>query len=145
MGAVALGSAVLVWIAWFFLPAATVSLGFAGSMSFTFWNLLGIDLSNPMTLAEGTANHGALALLGLVAIAVPFAVPFVKTPWSKYMNAAPLAFTLLAVATLYMQVHKALTPVQGLGIDVPNPFSWSWGIFVLGLGALVLAAHALKS
>ncbi len=144
MGAVALGATVLVWIAWFFLPAATVSLGFAGSMSFTFWNLLGIDLSNPMTLAQGTANHGALALLGLVAIAVPVAVPFVKTPWAKYLNAAPLAFLLIAVGSLYMQVHKALEPLSGMGVDVPSPFSWGWGIFVLGIAALVLAAHALK-
>ena len=38
MGAVALGASVLVWIAWFFLPSATVSGGFVGSMSFTLWN-----------------------------------------------------------------------------------------------------------
>jgi hypothetical protein len=28
---------------------------------------------------------------------------------------------------------------------MPNPFSWSWGVFVVVLAALVLAAGALKN
>jgi hypothetical protein len=142
MGAVALGSSVLVWIAWFFLPSASVSGGFVGSMSFTFWNLLGVDFDNPETLMGGGSSHGAFALLGLLAIVAPFVAPFIPMAWSKYLNAAPIAYVLIAFITLYMQINKTFGDLEKMG--APNPFSWSWGFFVLVLAALVLGAHVLK-
>ncbi len=143
MGAVTLGATVLLWIAWFFLPAASVSAGFVGSMSFTFWNLLGVDFSDPTTLAGAGGSHGAFALLGILAIAAPFAAPFIRTAWSHYLNAAPLAFILIAFAMIYSQINKTFGALEKMG--APNPFGWSWGIFVLGLAAVVLAANALKA
>jgi hypothetical protein len=41
-----------------------------------------------------------------------------------------------------MGVSKAFGDLAKLG--APNPFSWSWGIYLLGLAALVLASGALK-
>jgi len=143
MGAVTLGSTVLLWIAWFFLPAAAVSAGFVGSMSFTFWNLLGVDFNDPTTLAGAGGSHGAFALLGILAIAAPFAAPFIRTAWSHYLNAAPLAFILIAFAMIYSQINKTFGALEKMG--APNPFGWSWGIFVLGLAAVVLAGNALKA
>ena len=143
MGAVMLGATVVLWIAWFFLPAAGVSAGFVGSISFTFWNLLGVDFNDPTTLAGAGGSHGAFALLGILAIAAPFAVPFIRTAWSRYLNAAPLAFILIAFAVMYFQINKAFGDLEKMG--APNPFGWSWGIFVLGLAAVVLAANALKA
>jgi hypothetical protein len=142
MGTVALGAAVLVWIAWFFLPSANLAGGYVGSMSFTFWNLLGIDLNNPMTLTDGASNHGFLALLGVVAIIAPFAAPFLPVPWARYLNAAPLGILLIALAAIHSQTSKAFGDLEKMG--APSPFSWSWGVFVLGLAALVLGANALK-
>jgi hypothetical protein len=142
MGSVTLGATVLVWIAWFFLPAATISAGFVGSMSFTFWNLLGIDTNNPLTMAPGGSSHGFFAIIGILAIAAPFAAPYISAAWSKYLNAAPLAFVLISVVMVYMETNKAFGDMEKAG--VPSPFSWGWGIFVLGIAALVLAAGAMK-
>jgi hypothetical protein len=142
MGAVPLGAAVLVWIAWFFLPAAAVSGGMVGSMSFTFWNLLGIDFANPASMMGGGSEHGLFAMLGIVCIAVPFAAPFIKTPWSHYLNAAPLAFVLLGWVTIYMGENKAFGDLAKMAGG--SPFSFSWGIFALAIAAAVLATGALK-
>jgi hypothetical protein len=142
MGAMALAAAVLVWIAWFFLPAATVSGGMIGSMSFTFWNLLGIDFNNPASLTGVSNDHGLFAMLGLVCIAVPFAAPFIKTPWSHYLNAAPLAFVLIGWVVIYSGENKAFGDLAKMAGG--SPFSFSWGIFVLAIAAAVLATGALK-
>jgi hypothetical protein len=142
MGAMALGSAMLVWISWFFLPAATISGGMVGSMTFTFWALLGIDFNNPASMAGAANDHGLFAMLGIVCIAAPFAAPFIKTPWSHYLNAAPLAFVLLGWVTIYMGENKAFGELSKLAGG--SPFSFSWGIFVLLIAAAVLATGALK-
>ncbi len=141
MGTVPLGAAVVVWIAWFFLPAAVLSGGMFGSMSFTFWALLGIDTDNPLTMATG-GSHGFLAMVGIAAIIAPFAAPFLKAAWSKFLYAAPLVFVVVGVIAIYVQVNKAFGDMEKMG--VANPFSWGWGIFVLGIAALVLATGALK-
>jgi hypothetical protein len=140
MGTVALASAVVVWIAWFFLPAAGVSGGFAGNMSWTFWDLMGVDFTSGLGLVPGTANHGAFAYLGLLCIIAPFVAPFLRMPWAKYLYAAPVAFTVLGFVVTWMQESKAMGGAAG----VPNPFGWSWGFYVLVLAGLVLASGALK-
>jgi hypothetical protein len=142
MGATTLGAAVLVWIAWFFLPAAGIGGGFVGSMSFTFWNLLGIDFDNPLTMTASGGSHGFFAILGILAIAAPFAAPYIKAAWSKYLNAAPLGFVVIGFIMVYMQVNKAFGDLAKMG--APNPFSWSWGLFVLLIAAAVVGMGALK-
>src|SRR5579863_4876265 len=79
MGTVALASAVVVWIAWFFLPAANLAGGFVAGQSYTFWNLLGTDFNN-IAQALGTGSSiGLLGMIGIVALIAPFAAPFIKT------------------------------------------------------------------
>jgi hypothetical protein len=141
MGAVPLGAAVLVWIAWFLLPSASVQGG-PSAMSLTFWNLLGVDFNNPESILGGGSSHGIFGLLGLLCIAAPFAAPFLKVPWARYLNAAPLAFFIVGFISLYMSESKVFGDMVKAGIE--SPFSWSWGLFVLGLAALVLAAGAMK-
>jgi len=142
MGAVALGSAVLIWIAWFFFPAAGISGGMTGSLSYTFWDLLGVDFNDPMSVMGGKGSHGLLAIIGIVAIAAPFAAPFLKMPWAKYLNAAPLAVVVIGWLAVFMNEHKAFGDVAKLVGS--SPFSFSWGIFVLVLATLVLASQVLK-
>lgn len=142
MGKVELGAAALVWIAWFFLPAASVEGGGMARVSFTFWDLLGTDFNNPETILRGGGDHGLFAFLGIIAIAAPFAAPFIRTAWSKYLNAAPLAYLVIGFVAIYMNEGKAFGDLAKMG--VPNPFSWSWLIVVLVIGAAVLAASALK-
>lgn len=141
MGSIALGAAVLLWVSWFFLPAASIEGGGTAAMSLTFWNLLGIDFNNPETILK--SDHGFFAFLGFLCIVAPFAAPFIRVAWAKYLNAAPLAFLIIGFIAIYSNVSKAFGDFVRAG--APNPFSWSWGFFVLGLAALILAAHALKT
>ncbi|HET9399740.1 MAG TPA: hypothetical protein VFO34_02215 [Candidatus Acidoferrales bacterium] len=142
MGKVALGATVVVWIAWFFLPSATLGGGITAAENLTFWNLLGIDFNSPLAVLGGGADHGFLAYLGIACISAPFAAPFITAPWAKYLNAAPLGIFVVGFISVYMSENKAFGDLAKLG--APSPFSWSWGIFVLGLAALVLASGALK-
>lgn len=142
MGAVALGSAVLVWIAWFFFPAAGIDTG-GGRLTFTFWNLLGTDFKDLESLASGGGSHGLFSLLGLLAIAAPFAAPFLRAAWSKYLNAAPLAYIVIGLVMIFVNEHSVFSALaQAAGI---NPFSWSAMLLVLIAAAAVLALGALKT
>lgn len=142
MGAVALGSAVLVWIAWFFFPAAGVDTG-GGKLSFTFWNLLGTDFKNIESIANPGGNHGLFSFLGLIAIAAPFVAPFLRASWSKYLNAAPLAYIAVGLIMIFANERSVFSDIaKGAGT---NPFSWSAMIFVLLAAAAVLALGALKA
>ena len=142
MGMVPACTAALIWIAWFFFPAASVAGGTLAAVSFTFWNLLGTDFNSlPSALGIG-ADHGLLSFLGVIAIAAPFAAPFLKTAWSRYLNAAPLGYILIGWIVIYSNESKVfgeLAKVTG-----ESPFSFSWGIFLLTIAAAVLAAGALR-
>src|ERR1700733_1626222 len=94
MGALPLGAAVLLWIAWFFFPAAAVSAGMVGN-TFTFWGLLGLDFNNPASAMGGGSDHGLFAMIGLIAIVAPFVAPFIRAPWARYMNARPIPYLLI--------------------------------------------------
>jgi len=68
MGRLTLGAAVLVWIAWFLLPAAGISGGPMPAESYTFWTLLGTDFSNDYSAMDPGHHHGFFAFIGLLAI-----------------------------------------------------------------------------
>jgi len=142
MGAVALGATVLLWIVWFFLPSARVSGGLVESVSFTFWNLLGTDFANPASIARTGGEHGFLSFLGLIAIIAPFVAPFIKTDWAKYLNAAPLVFIIIGWIAIYLNENKVFGDLAKIAGS--SPYSWSWGLYLLLLVALVLAAQALR-
>lgn len=140
MGAVALGSAVLLWVAWFFFPAASIEAG--ERVSFTFWGLLGVDFKNLESMAIGGGSHGLFSLLGIIAIALPFAAPFVRAEWSRYLNAAPLAYILIGLIMIFSNEHSAFKEIaQMVG---KSPFSWSGMIVILLAAAAVLAYGSLK-
>jgi hypothetical protein len=140
MGTVSLGAAVLVWISWFFFRAASVNIG-GGRISFTFWNLLGIDFASPEALMYG-GRHGLFSLLGIVAITVPFVAPFLRTAWSNYLNGVPLAYFVVAFIAIFVNEHRAFSELATIG--GANPFSWSVMIVFLAGSTIVLARGALK-
>jgi len=137
MGIVALAATVLLWISWFFLPAVSM----APVMSLTFWDLLGFDFSGMMGMVTGGTSHGFFAFLGLLCIAAPFAAPFWKHPYSRYLNVLPMAFLIIATAKIMWSVHDA---TSGVPAGVDSPFSYGAGAYLLGISALALAALALK-
>lgn len=142
MGAVALGSTVLIWIAWFFFPAAGVDTG-GGKLSFTFWNLLGTDFKNLESIASPGGNHGLFSFLGLVAIAAPFVAPFLRASWSKYLNAAPLAYIVIGLIMVFANEHSVFSDIAK--VAGTNPFSWSAMLLVLLAASAVLALGAFKA
>jgi len=135
MGIVALGATVVLWIAWFFLPAVSMP----PIVSLTFWDLLGYNFSNTMTMMGGS-SHGFFAFIGLLCIAAPFAAPFWKHPYSRYLNVSPLAFIAIETIRTMMAAHDVIGAMPG----AESPFSFGAGMYVLGICALVLAALALK-
>jgi hypothetical protein len=140
MGTVALASAVLVWVAWFFFPVASIDTG-GGKISYSFWSLIGVDFRNLESLATG-GSHGFFSLIGLIAIAVPFTAPFVRAPWSKYLYAAPLAYIVLGLIIMFGKEHSVFKEfAQNAGM---NPFSWSMMTIVLLFIAAVLAYESVK-
>ncbi len=157
MGKPALGAAVALWIAWFFLPALKVSI-LTVQQSFTFWEILGKDLGNPLSAVSGS-SHGLLSLLGVAALVAPFAAPFVRHPRANLLYAAPFAHLVLFGAStwwtlrgLAKQAEEAMGPfgvfgqaaMQGMGQHFSDMVSFSYGAFVLVAGSLYLANHGRK-
>ncbi len=140
MGAVTLGAAVLVWIASYWLPAGGLAGGESAWGSYSFRTLLGTDLGDPGSLASPGHARGLLRFLAFVAIAVPFTVPFIRSTWSRYLNAAPFAAVLVGWLVIHENVVKSFGGVPGM----ENPFGFKWGFYVLVIACLALASGALK-
>lgn len=143
MGTPTLVAAVAVWIAWFFLPAASIDFLFV-SRSFTFWQILGLNGAN---LADPSAtSHGLFSLLGVAAIAMPFAVPFVSHPRAKLLNAAPLAYLVLAILSLLWKINSASSGTGG-NSEIARGMaremaSAAWDAISIGSGTYLLIAAA---
>jgi hypothetical protein len=132
MGTPSLVAAVAVWIAWFFLSAVNINF-FAASRSVTFWEILGLNLQNPFDM---TGSHGLFSLIGLLAIAAPFARPFVTHPRAGLLNALPLLFIVTAVARLLYTINNAAGSV-GASREVSGLVQ---EVLSLGSGTYVLFA-----
>jgi hypothetical protein len=139
IGAMTLGALAVIWIASYFLTAGGITGG-GPDMGFSFRTLLGTDVGDPGSLANPGHARGLLRFITFVAIAIPLAVPFIRTPWSRYLNAAPLAAVLLGWLVIHENVAKSFGSIPGMD----NPFSMKWGFYVLLIACLVLAWGALK-
>jgi hypothetical protein len=160
MGKLALSATLALWLGWFFLPA--FDLGFA---SLTLWNVLGVDTSSAFTLMRGTSGHGVLSLVGLLALAAPAAVPFLKSARASWLYAAPLAFLLLLLAKvglgIYQANHAAAEMQQQLGGGLNEAAqamqsaaqevmlksllsALGWGLLVVVLASVALFVQALR-
>ena len=141
MGTPTLVAAVAVWIAWFFLPVASIDFLFV-SRSFTFWQILGLNGAN---LADPSAtSHGLFSLIGLIAIALPFAVPFITHPRAKLLNAAPLGYLVLAVLGLLWRINSASSGAGG-NSEIARGMaremaSAAWDAISIGSGTYLLIA-----
>lgn len=141
MGTPTLIAAVAVWIAWFFLPAAGIDFLFV-SRSFTFWQILGLNGAN---LGDPSASsHGLFSLIGLLAIAMPFAVPFVPHPRAKLLNVAPLAYLVMAVLGLIWRITSASSGstgnseiARGMAREMASA---AWDAISIGSGTYILIA-----
>ncbi|HVQ13067.1 MAG TPA: hypothetical protein VMS40_05730 [Vicinamibacterales bacterium] len=141
MGTPTLVAAVAVWIAWFFLPVASIDFLFV-SRSFTFWQILGLNAAN-LSDPSGS-SHGLFALIGVLAIAMPFAVPFISHARAKLLNAAPLAYLVLAVLGLLWRINRASSGAGG-NSEIARGMaremaSAAWDAISIGSGTYLLIA-----
>jgi hypothetical protein len=163
MGKVSLGAAVALWIAWFFLPALKFSM-FMGATSFTFWDVLGANVGQR---GLGVESHGLFALLGVAAIAAPFAAPFLRHPRARFLYAAPAAYFVLACLKIRWSIGSAantagqmgaatglMTPELQKYIDdmtktavkaMMDAISVGFGTYVILAASIVLAVQAFKA
>lgn len=146
MGKIALVAGVALWIGWFFLPAASLELGFFGSHSFTFWDLLAVDLSNPLNMMNG--SHGLFSFLGIAAIAAPFVAPFLKHPKANFLNALPLVFFVTALLKLGSDSSQ-LFGKSGMGSkdmkEIMDVVTIGAGTYVIVIAGFLLALYVFRS
>ena len=102
MGTATLVATVVLWVAWFFLPAVKVEF-FLLNRSFTFWEFLALDMANPQS---PTGSRGLLGLLGMLCLVAPVARPFVRHARARYLIAAPLAFITLSTLLVFWRLSR---------------------------------------
>jgi hypothetical protein len=146
MGKVTLAAAVILWIAWFSLPALTIAETLSGaSKSFTFWDLVGLDPNTNIMAVP--ASHGLFGLLGLLAIAAPFAAPFIRTPKAQFLYAMPLGYVAIAVVVIRSDLNTFFGHIFGATLTDAMKllsFSFASGTYVLAIVSLFLAVQALR-
>jgi hypothetical protein len=144
MGTTPLVAAVAIWVAWFFLPAITITF-FTESRSVTFWEILGLDFQNAF---NPTGHQGLFGLIGLLAIAAPFARPFVVHPKASWLNALPLAFVVFAIARLLYDINRAAGSVgadREVASFVDDLISLGSGAYILVIAGGFLAVRGLRN
>jgi hypothetical protein len=141
MGTATLAAAAAIWVAWFFLPAFSIDFLFV-SRSFTFWQVLGLNQANLSNPSDG--DHGLFSLIGLLAIAAPFAVPFVSHARARLLNAAPLAYLMVAILGLFWRINNASSDAGGdseIASGVAREMAAAaWDAISIGVGTYVLIA-----
>jgi hypothetical protein len=139
MGMVTLISAIALWVAWFFLPGYKLDLGFLGAKTYTVWEFLGLNLEQVGTVE---ISHGFWTILGILAIAAPFIVAFVKDPRAKAAYALPLVYSVIAIFAQRSSIIKVFA-VPG----VPDPSSvlaMQLGTYIVLAASAVIALRTLK-
>jgi hypothetical protein len=145
MGKATLVAATLFWIAWFFTPALTISEGISNvSKSFTFWDLVGLDPNT--NIVTSPASHGLFGLLGLLAIAAPFASPLIRNRKAKYLYAMPLGYLVIAIFVIWSDFNAFFRHIGGSVAEAMKwlSFSFGYGAFVIVIASLFLATRVLK-
>jgi hypothetical protein len=122
-GAPAQVAVALLLIGWFFLSAITIKTP-VGSMSYTFWQLLGfLNARNSfevMMQAGGSGSGaGIYGFLALIAIIGPFVHYFWKDKRAALGGLLPLLFMLIIGLMAHSSFNASLGEVAG--VDAGNP------------------------
>jgi hypothetical protein len=146
MGRVTLGAAVILWIAWFFMPTLTIGENLSVRPNcFMFWDLVGLDANT--NIIATPSSPGLFGLLGLLAIAAPFGAPFIRNPKAKFLYAMPLVYVVIAVFVIQSDFSAFFAHVLGAALaDAAKwlSFSVGYGAYVLAIASLVLAVQVLR-
>ena len=122
MGKTALVAAVILVFGWFVIPSVSL-----GPISLSFWELLGIDFGNVLALLQGKGSVGIFSLLGLAAVAAPFAVLFSKRRYTRLLNGAPAALLGLWVGKLGISMVLAQMKAEREAAEAQRSMSRLFG------------------
>jgi hypothetical protein len=123
VGALNLGALLLLLIGWFFLSAVSIQSP-VGSMSLTFWQLLGfVNAKNALDVMQGgtgSASTGIYGLLAFVCLLGPFVRYFWKDKLAVLGGVLPLLFMLIVGLIAHSSLNSAMG-MGGTGVDPNDP------------------------
>lgn len=160
MGTVLMAAAAVLFIAWFLLPAVSVSLGYGMTNSYTVSELLGLNLG----MGAASVSFGFWSFLGLVAVMLPWVVPWLRARWAPLLLCAPLLMAIIAFIRVRLQIHHLASAavsqaeqmggagagamVQGMmdqmSSRLAQAISYGVGLWIVVLVALLLAGMGIK-
>ena len=142
----------LLLIAFFLLPNLFIG-NVMGGRGLTGWEAIGFNLAT-----QAITDRGSLSSMALVCLTAPLAAALVKSPWSRWLYTAPLAFTLLASATVALEIrHAGQAASQGVAAvlgevaasqmthEVTDMFTIGIGAYLVLLCSAYLASRTLKA
>jgi len=142
MGKVTLAAAVILWLAWFFMPGLGFSVSLLGAgqtKSYTLWDALTLDPNNDMN----PGSVGFLNLIVIAGIAAPFVASFLRHRQARFLYAAPLACLLIAWFTIEYEFNQVLA-ASGIAANMGIKMLPDFGTFVAGAASLVVVARVLR-
>lgn len=160
MGTTLMVVAAVLLIAWFFLPALSVNLAPGMGKSFTVSDVLGLrfDMGGP------SDGFGFWSFLGLVAVVLPWAVPWLRARWAPWLLCAPLLMVLVAFLHVQWEIHRMAADAMSqaeqfggagagaamqsmmdqVGSRIAQAISFEFGLVIVVLASLVLAGLGIK-
>ncbi|HET7268055.1 MAG TPA: hypothetical protein VFJ15_08105 [Oleiagrimonas sp.] len=135
---------ILLWIAWFFLPALVVHAGL-GSASFSFSRITGYSMNG----VNPGSSLGFWSFLGLLCIIAPWVVPWLQKSWARFLALAPIVFVILTWIRLSWSIHHATSKLgdamgsrfaQMMADKISNMVSYGFGMWVVVLISVFIAA-----
>lgn len=135
MGKLPLAATVVLWVAWFGLPAIQLMLP-----TFTLWQVVSYDPA--LAFAGGP---GFFSLLGILALAAPPLAHQFRHRSAYWLYAAPLAFLgLVALRFLWMYVGSGGMSEFAVKMMF-QALEVKYGFFLVLAASIVLAVHAFKT
>jgi hypothetical protein len=132
-----IGAALLLIVAWFWLPVATLGLGILGNSSLSLYEVLGYLNGGFLGLARGRAGFYGFLLFG--ALAGIFLPQLWKDRRAYYAMSLPLGLTLLVVMRAYQHAF-----VLG-GASAWNALSFGSGLYLALAAACYLTWRGLHA
>ncbi|WP_263376049.1 hypothetical protein [Granulicella aggregans] len=144
LGPLTIAAEVILLLAFFVLPDLRVG-GFV-SRALSGWDAIGLGPQTQMT-----NDRGFLSLLAIVCLLAPLAIPFLKQTWARWLNAAPVAFLLVACIVVDSQMHSAASAAGNMGEELggaagremAGQFGLTYSLAVGAYLALICAIYLL--
>lgn len=133
----------LLAIGWLFFPTITIALPDAGSVIFTFWQILGlVNAGNVLEAIDRglRPSAGIFGLVGLIALAGPFVYHFWRHKLAALGGLAPILFMTIAGAIARRNLLSAFAGAEFGG----HAISLGLGAYLSVLMCVYFSASAIR-